>query len=77
MSIAMQGPASAELDAALLRHLGAVVLVTKDSGAAGGLDEKLRAAELAGATAVVVERPGRRPRPGPPTVRSGPPTAAD
>ena len=53
----MQGPTSSELDAALLRHLGATVLVTKDSGDAGGLREKLRAAELAGATAVVVERP--------------------
>ena len=49
-SIAMQGPTSAELDAALLRHLGATVLVTKESGDAGGLGEKLRAAELAGAT---------------------------
>jgi precorrin-6x reductase len=56
--IAMQGPTSAELDAALLHHLGATVLVTKESGDAGGLGEKLRAAELAGATAVVVERPG-------------------
>jgi precorrin-6A/cobalt-precorrin-6A reductase len=58
--IAMQGPTTAELDAALLRHLGASVLVTKASGAAGGLGEKLRAAELAGAVAVVVERPGAR-----------------
>jgi precorrin-6A/cobalt-precorrin-6A reductase len=55
--VALQGPASAELDAALLRHLGATVLVSKDSGDIGGLREKLRAAELAGATAVVVERP--------------------
>ncbi len=55
--VAMQGPTSAELDAALLRHLGAAVLVTKESGDAGGLGEKLRAAELAGATAIVVERP--------------------
>jgi len=55
--VAMQGPTTAELDAALLRHLGASVLVTKDSGDAGGLGEKLRAAELAGATAVVVARP--------------------
>lgn len=55
--VAMQGPTSAELDAALLRHLGAAVLVTKDSGAVGGLEEKLRAAELAAVTAVVVERP--------------------
>ncbi len=55
--VAMQGPTSAELDAALLHHLGAAVLVTKDSGDVGGLEEKLLAAELAGATAVVVERP--------------------
>ncbi len=55
--VAMQGPTSAALDAALLRHLGATVLVTKESGDAGGLHEKLRAAELAGAAVVVVERP--------------------
>lgn len=55
--IAMQGPTSAQLDAALLRHLGATVLVTKDSGAAGGVPQKLEAARLAGATAVVVSRP--------------------
>jgi len=59
--VAMQGPTSAELDAALLRHLGATVLVTKESGDAGGLGEKLRAAELAGATAIVVERPAAQP----------------
>ena len=55
--VALQGPTSAGLDAALLRHLGATVLVTKQSGAVGGLDEKLRAAEVAGATAIVVLRP--------------------
>lgn len=59
--VGMQGPTSAELDAALLRHVGATVLVTKESGEAGGLGEKLRAAELAGATAVVVERPAAAP----------------
>jgi precorrin-6A/cobalt-precorrin-6A reductase len=55
--VALQGPTSAGLDAALLRHLGATVLVTKQSGVVGGLDEKLQAAELAGATAIVVLRP--------------------
>ncbi len=55
--VALQGPTSVGLDAALLRHLGATVLVTKQSGAVGGLDEKLRAAEVAGATAIVVLRP--------------------
>lgn len=55
--IAMQGPTSCDLDTALLRHLGVDVLVTKESGDAGGLQEKLRAAEEAGATVVMVERP--------------------
>lgn len=55
--IAMQGPTSTEFDASLLRHLGAAVLVTKDSGAAGGVPEKLEAARRAGATAIVVARP--------------------
>lgn len=55
--LAMQGPTSAALDAALLRHFGATVLVTKDSGLAGGVSEKLEAARFVGATAVVVSRP--------------------
>ncbi|MDP2233374.1 MAG: precorrin-6A reductase [Actinomycetota bacterium] len=55
--VAMQGPTSADLDAALLRHLGATVLVTKDSGSAGGVPEKLEAARRAGAVAIVVARP--------------------
>ncbi len=62
--VAMQGPTSAELDAALLRHLGAQVLVTKESGAAGGFAEKLRAAQLTGAVAVVVRRPAEGSPPG-------------
>lgn len=57
--IAMQGPATAELDAALLRHLGATVLVTKDSGDAGGVPEKLEAAAAVGAVAIVVSRPAQ------------------
>jgi precorrin-6A/cobalt-precorrin-6A reductase len=55
--VAMQGPAGAELDAALLRHFGATVLVTKESGDIGGLTAKLEACRVAGATAVVVARP--------------------
>ena len=69
--VAMQGPTSAALDAALLRHVGATVLVTKESGDAGGLHEKLRAAELAGAAAVVVERPAE-PAAAPTTVGPSP-----
>lgn len=55
--IAMQGPFSAELNAATLRQIRADWLVTKDSGDSGGLREKLEAARLAGATCVVVGRP--------------------
>lgn len=55
--IAMQGPASVALDTALLEHLSASVLVTKDSGDAGGVPAKLEAARRAGAVAVVIARP--------------------
>lgn len=55
--IAMQGPTSADLDAAVLRHLGATVLVTKDSGSAGGVPAKVEAARRAGAVAIVVAHP--------------------
>ena len=58
--VAIQGPTSAQLDAAMLRHFGATVLVTKDSGSTGGLPAKLEAAALAGAVAIVVQRPAIR-----------------
>lgn len=55
--IAMQGPFGAELNTALLRRWNIRWLVTKESGAAGGLEEKLRAAHEAGAEVIVVGRP--------------------
>ncbi|MBQ9647788.1 MAG: precorrin-6A reductase [Oscillospiraceae bacterium] len=55
--IAMQGPFTEELNAALLRQLDAKYLVTKDGGAAGGFPEKARAAKKCGATLVVLRRP--------------------
>ncbi len=55
--IAMQGPFSREMNAATLRSIRAEWLVTKDSGEAGGLGEKLAAAKDAGARCVVVGRP--------------------
>ena len=57
--VAMQGPTSVELDEALLCHLGATVLVTKDSGSVGGVPAKLEAARRAGATPIVVAQPAR------------------
>ncbi|MDY3619038.1 precorrin-6A reductase [Agathobaculum sp.] len=55
--IAMQGPFSRGLNAALLRQTQAKFLVTKDSGAPGGLEEKLLAARDAGAAVVLIARP--------------------
>lgn len=55
--IAMQGPFSRELNAALLRQFGCSWLLTKDTGAAGGLPEKLLGAMDAGARVLVVARP--------------------
>ena len=55
--IAMQGPFSAELNAALLRQVGAKYLITKDAGREGGFPEKLTAARQCGVTAVVIARP--------------------
>ena len=55
--IAMQGPFSKELNLALLRQFDIRFLVTKDSGAAGGFDEKAAAASEAGITLLVIRRP--------------------
>lgn len=55
--ICMQGPFSHEINAAMLRQTGADYLVTKESGKAGGFEEKLSAAEETGAKAVIIGRP--------------------
>lgn len=55
--IAMQGPFSAEMNLALLKQTEASWFVTKESGTAGGFEEKLKAARLARAVPVIVGRP--------------------
>lgn len=55
--ICMQGPFSQELNEAMLRALDIRYLVTKDTGAAGGFGEKLRAARACGVTVLVIRRP--------------------
>ncbi len=55
--IAMQGPFSLALNAALIKQFCIRWLVTKDGGAAGGFAEKARAAQQNGAGLVVVRRP--------------------
>ena len=56
--IAMQGPFSRELNLALLKYADAAYFVTKESGKAGGFEEKLEAAREAQAVPVVIGRPG-------------------
>jgi precorrin-2 dehydrogenase/sirohydrochlorin ferrochelatase/precorrin-6A/cobalt-precorrin-6A reductase len=55
--IAMQGPFSRAMNEATLNMTGARVLVTKDSGAAGGLEEKLEAARDCQVEVLLVRRP--------------------
>lgn len=55
--IGMQGPFSEEMNTALIRQVKAEYLVTKETGAAGGFEEKLRAAGRCGITAVILTHP--------------------
>lgn len=55
--IGMQGPFSKEMNLAMLRQYDCCYLVTKDSGTAGGFQEKYEAALEAGAVLVVIGRP--------------------
>lgn len=55
--IAMQGPFSTEMNVAMLRAVKAKYMVSKDSGSAGGFEEKAAAARIAGAKLVVIGRP--------------------
>ncbi len=55
--IAMQGPFQRELNLALIRQFSIRYLVTKDSGEAGGFEEKAEAAADGGAVLVVLRPP--------------------
>lgn len=55
--IGMQGPFSAELNAAMLRQFHCAYLVTKDSGAEGGFQEKIDAALMCDVIPVIIGRP--------------------
>ena len=55
--ICMQGPFSLDMNIAMLRQYQCRYLVTKDSGKAGGFEEKLLAAAACDATPVVIGRP--------------------
>jgi precorrin-6x reductase len=55
--ICMQGPFSREMNIATLRQINAVYMVTKDTGTAGGFEEKITAAEETGITTILISRP--------------------
>lgn len=54
--ICMQGPFSADLNAAMFKETKARYVVTKNSGHTGGFPEKMEAAERTGATVIIIER---------------------
>ena len=55
--ICMQGPFGEELNVAMFRHAGAKILLTKDSGSAGGFPEKIAAARRCGMKIFIWKRP--------------------
>ena len=55
--IAAQGPFTIAENEAALRRAGAGIIVTKDGGAPGGMEEKLLAAEKLGVKVIVIARP--------------------
>jgi precorrin-6A/cobalt-precorrin-6A reductase len=56
--IAMQGPFSKELNIALYRNYNTNVVITKESGKVGSVDEKVTAALELGLQVIVIGRPG-------------------
>ena len=61
-TICANPPFSLEDNIALIRRYSIKILVTKDSGKAGGLEEKLKAAQMTGVQAIVICRPGEENR---------------
>lgn len=55
--IAMQGPFSKELNKALYAHYNVTLMITKESGKVGSVDEKLEAALEMGIPSIVIGRP--------------------
>lgn len=54
--VCMQGPFAKDLNIAMLKKFASKYIVTKDSGQAGGFDEKAEAAVEAGAKLIVIGR---------------------
>jgi precorrin-6A/cobalt-precorrin-6A reductase len=57
--VSCRGPFSIQENLSVIKQFGIGVLVTKESGVAGGVPEKLEAGRLAGCRVVLVERPAK------------------
>ncbi|TYR80619.1 precorrin-6A reductase [Priestia megaterium] len=55
--IAIQGPFTREFDRALYKQYGVIVMVTKESGKVGSVDEKVEAAKELGLDIIIIGRP--------------------
>ncbi|WP_088102342.1 precorrin-6A reductase [Halalkalibacter urbisdiaboli] len=55
--VAMQGPFSKELNVALYKQYGVTLVITKESGKIGSVDDKIEAAKELHLHVVVIERP--------------------
>lgn len=55
--IAMQGPFSKELNIALIHQFNVTLMITKESGKVGSVDEKLEAALACGIETIMIARP--------------------
>ncbi|EFM12244.1 precorrin-6x reductase [Paenibacillus curdlanolyticus YK9] len=55
--IAMQGPFSREMNEALYRQYGTTIMVTKESGSTGAVDEKVQTALSMGIDVILISRP--------------------
>lgn len=55
--IAMKGPFSVEMNYLMMKEFDISIMICKDSGTAGGINEKLKAAHRAGVKVIMVDRP--------------------
>ncbi|WP_248931112.1 precorrin-6A reductase [Paenibacillus hamazuiensis] len=55
--VAMQGPYSRELNSALYRQFGTTLMITKESGKVGAVDDKVEAALEMGIDVIIISRP--------------------
>ena len=55
--VAIQGPFTKEFNTALYKQYGVTTMITKESGKAGSVDEKLEAALELGIETIMIKRP--------------------